>query len=174
MTLGVCKVVIVAKDLKIIFVLQTKFRSSQILLCHFHVTKYIRKVVYSLSVSSEIKCVILRIVNSLLYASLQEEYDEVYDDLPSNEDIPLTYYSNWHSCRNLWCKLHRNQFQIFGNNTNNRNENFTKQLKRILYCMCRKVDNERLMVVCDICRNWCHADCVKFRAAACNKEWYTL
>lgn len=47
----------------------------------------------------------------------------------------------------------------------------------MLYCICRKPDDERAMIACDQCNEWYHFDCIKllslpkiFICAACKPE----
>ncbi len=133
---SITRVVIVDKDLTLLSALQKLFKDSNVLLCHFHVLKYIRKKIISLNVSSDVKSELLQCVFKMTYANTDAEYDTAYKHLLNEQTIPdsfKTYFTdNWHSCKSLWCTADRKNLLTLGNNTNNRIENFNKQLKRIV------------------------------------------
>ncbi|XP_065639408.1 uncharacterized protein LOC124809334 [Hydra vulgaris] len=132
----ITKVIIVDKDIGLINVLSPTFLHSSVLLCRFHVIKYIKKVVIQLSVPPSTKCELMNLILKMVYANSEADYHEAYDSIVNNHEFPesfKTYFlNNRHSCKEQWCTAYRKNKLTLGNNTNNRIENFNRQLKKII------------------------------------------
>lgn len=76
----------------------------------------------------------LEIVRKIAYASSQEQYNALYDQLTASVATPvLEYYrSNWHEIRNEWVFGLNFSTGSFMNTTNNRLERLNVQLKAVI------------------------------------------
>ena len=132
----ITNVIVVNKDIKLLNVLKDFFQQSNVLLRFFHVLRYIRKVIVVLKALSSVKCDSLQLVSKMEYAYSQSDYDDAYNNPMSNDEFPdsfKTYFTdNWHSCKEQLSMIYRKDLLTLGNNTNNRIENFNRQLKKIL------------------------------------------
>ncbi|XP_065676140.1 uncharacterized protein LOC136092259 [Hydra vulgaris] len=132
----ITKVIIMDKDIGLINVLSSTFLHSSVLLCRFHVIKYIKKVVIQLSVPPSTKCELMNLILKMVYAYSEADYHEAYDSMVNNHEFPesfkIYFFNNWHSCKEQWCTAYRKNKLTLGNNTNNRIENFNRQLKKII------------------------------------------
>jgi hypothetical protein len=131
---SVTRVIMVDKDLTMLNLLQERFRDCSVLLCRFHVLRYLRKKAQNLSKTSDEKTQLMGIIARLVYASSVDEYNLASECLQNLKcDAYLSYFNeNWHTCKELWCLAFRTDLLTLGNNTNNRLENFNRQLKRCL------------------------------------------
>lgn len=70
----------------------------------------------------------------MVYASDTVEYDAAFETLREcNCDEFFRYFvDNWNNCKMLWYLAFRKDLLTLGNHTNNRIENFNRQLKRML------------------------------------------
>ncbi|POM72917.1 Secreted protein [Phytophthora palmivora] len=136
------KVIMVDKDLNEIGVLRSMFPDVRILLCHFHVLKWLQGVVrddkkyetYSSNVLKQLKqfdyCVHNMVMSKSMDA-LQNHADEFKLLVCRDGRSTLwTYFeSNWMECKEVWVTCFRMDLPHFKNNTNNRLENFFGNLK---------------------------------------------
>jgi hypothetical protein len=134
--ISITNVIVVDKDIKLLNVLKDFFQQSTVLLCLFHVLRYIRKVIIAMKEPSSVKRELLQLVAKMVYAYSQSDYNDAYNNLMTNDQFPAsfrTYFTdNWHSCKEQWSMIYRQDLLTLGNNTNNRIENFNRQLKKIL------------------------------------------
>ena len=121
------------------------FPDTKILLCHFHVIKYLReKVLNVASGDKEEKKAALHHVHRMIYASSEEAYLEIFENFRSRPCISkvesgqkrsfLEYFTkNWHPepVRALWASYARKKEVTLGNNTNNRAEGINRAIKNI-------------------------------------------
>ena len=108
--ISVTQVIMVEKDLKMLNILQAIFANCFVLLCRFHVLRYINvKKIQCLSVSSDIKSQLLITVSALVYACNVADYDAAFENLQQCNCFEfLTYFTeNWHNCKTLWCLAFR-------------------------------------------------------------------
>lgn len=142
------RVIIVDKDFGEISLLQSAFPAARILLCVFHVVKYLRtemaKRVYGLLDREKIEDA----VHMMLSAQTEGEYEigrkYLYyivegkqilkdEEVPEPEHAFLQYFdSNWHQCREMWSGFGRVDVPHLGNTTNNRLEAAWGHLKDVL------------------------------------------
>ena len=138
--ISVTQVIMVDKDLKMLNILQVIFANCSVLLCRFHVLRYIRK-------KNSASFCLVRYKKSTIdncfrfsrgYSCNVADYDAAFENLQQCNSFEfLTYFTeNWHNCKTLWCLAFRRDLLTLGNNTNNRIENFNRQLKRILTPIC--------------------------------------
>jgi len=131
---SVTQVIMVDKDIKMLHLLQSSFSTCAVLLCRFHVLRYIRKKIHGLCVASDVKNQLLALVSAMVYASSDADYDVAFETLQQSSccDFVSYFVANWHNCKDLWCLAFRKGLLTLGNNTNNRIENFNRQLKRTI------------------------------------------
>ncbi|KAJ0392099.1 hypothetical protein P43SY_004097 [Pythium insidiosum] len=110
------RVIMVDKDLNEIRVLEKHFPEAQVLICHFHVIKYLgimcRKPDFG-KMSSDDQTSIDAAVHGLVYAESTEEYEE----------------RNWSTCKEKWVLYCRAKLPHMKNHTNNRLESFFGKFK---------------------------------------------
>ncbi|ETM53933.1 hypothetical protein L914_02630, partial [Phytophthora nicotianae] len=127
----------VAKDFGEISVLQRESPLARVLICHFHLKKYLRtemsKAIYGGLHGVDVD----RVEDSLdmtVKARNKEEYDRgfryvyyVLDGIDEQGELPepkhplLDYFvRSWHSCKEMWSVYGRGHVAHLGNHTNNR------------------------------------------------------
>jgi hypothetical protein len=129
----------VDKDLNEIEVLRRMFPGVRILLCHFHVLKWLRGAVrddkkygtYSSKVLQQMDFC----VANMVYSKSDEDFLHHADEFKvmackKNRERLWTYFEeNWVKCKEMWVAFYRMDLPHFRNNTNNRLENFFGKLK---------------------------------------------
>jgi hypothetical protein len=132
------RAIVVDKDMNEIKVLQSHFPEAEILLCSFHVIKYLRGMMKKseLGVCSEGDRVILEtVVRGMMNALTEEVYEDkrvALNDLCSRINMSgFAEYmdKNWHTCKKMWVRCYRQKLPHFKNETNNRLESFFGKLK---------------------------------------------
>ncbi|EEY69056.1 uncharacterized protein PITG_23301 [Phytophthora infestans T30-4] len=146
--------ILIDKDVTELSVLRAAFPDASILLCQFHVLKYLREAVASsdYGFTSWQKDQLRSTFNLLVYAPTEAAYlkhrrylrhlvtfgtqagsdahNEAEEECDPNLHAFEAYFTkNWDSCRELWCAYKRQNTVTLGNNTNNRLESAWKQLK---------------------------------------------
>ena len=125
------KVIMVDKDLTEINALKSKIPDAEILLCKFHVMKYLKKKVSELDCKNAEKQELGVLLQKLINSQNQEEYDKLHKELEKFNTGFLQYFNkNWHSCQNLWVMHFRKKLRTHGNNTNNKIESHNQKLKK--------------------------------------------
>jgi hypothetical protein len=132
------RVVMVDKDMNEIRMIQAHFPEAQVLLCKFHVIKYLKercaKPEYG-KISVEDQVNIQAIIKNMVNAKNAEAYDDNYDILQAKcARIGFQLYSeyftrNWHTCQEMWVSYRRAHLPHFSNNTNNRLESWFSKFK---------------------------------------------
>jgi hypothetical protein len=134
------KVIIVDKDLTNVNLLKTMFPNAVVLLCKFHVIKWLKSVVSKIVTTTDVKNSVMFEVKAMTNAISAEIYDEAYknfnqvcvdnDLLLENGDLLSDYfYRNWHNNREDWVFYFRLKLPTFGTNTNNHLESFNNNIK---------------------------------------------
>ncbi|ETI48531.1 hypothetical protein F443_07443 [Phytophthora nicotianae P1569] len=140
----------VDKDLNEIRVLETNFPGARILVCHFHVIKYMKEMRAKPEfgkISSEDASQIDGAVHKMIYAACEELYKASRDALQGIcARIGLNgfyeyFLKNWDSCQDRWVYYLRSKLPHFRNHTNNRLESFFGKLKDV-------VDGSMSMAAC--------------------------
>lgn len=132
------QVIVVDKDLNEIRVLQSYFPDVRILICVFHVIKWLklasRKPEYG-RISEDDHSAVDHIVHNMIYASSSEDYETQRTSL-SNLCARIGFMGffeymekNWHSCQDMWVMYKREKLPHFRNHTNNRLESYFGKLK---------------------------------------------
>ena len=127
------KIVMVDKDLTEISVLRSKLPNADILLCKFHVMKYLKKKISDLNCLKDEKQELGILVQKLINSQNEEEYEKYHSELQNFDAEFVTYFDkNWHSCKKLWVMYFRSSLRTHGNNTNNKLESHNQKLKKYL------------------------------------------
>lgn len=130
------RVIIVDKDFGEIGLLQEQFPGARILLCIFHVVKYLRGEMSKRDYGIMDREKVEDAVHMMLNAQTEDEYETgrrylyyIVDgiQITSKEDVPepkhpflLYFHANWHQCRLMWSGYGRSDVPHLGNTTNNR------------------------------------------------------
>ena len=136
---------LVDKDLTCVDCIKRIFTESTILLCRFHVFKFMRNLIATALTTVEIKSVIFEKFKVLTYCPSASLYENLkIDFIHSSKDVQIrvnqTYVKlvdyfnkNWEPCAAMWVKYYRNNLPLFGDHTTNRIERqfqtFKEQLK---------------------------------------------
>ncbi|KUF97722.1 hypothetical protein AM588_10007919 [Phytophthora nicotianae] len=109
--INLLQVIVVDKDLNEIRVLEANFPAARILLCHFHVIKYLKEMRSKPEfgkISSDNARKIDAAVHKMVYASSEHKYKEAHESLKGicercGIDRFFKYFEkNWHSCTDRW------------------------------------------------------------------------
>ncbi|XP_044587020.1 uncharacterized protein LOC123266707 [Cotesia glomerata] len=123
------------KDLTERDVLKEIFPDVATYICIFHSLKTFKKVVNSsnMNLNSDEKLETLKVLESLVYASSEEQYNELYLELnlTASPEFMEYYNRNWHNIKEDWC-LYSLMKHNLGNTTNNRLESINAKLKLVL------------------------------------------
>ncbi|RLN06541.1 hypothetical protein BBJ28_00021182 [Nothophytophthora sp. Chile5] len=133
------KVIVVDKDLNEVQVLKRMFPDSRVLLCHFHVIKWLAKAVrddkkYG-TYPSEVLKQLDHCVSNMVYAKVEEDLQDYADEFKTlacrgdREALWSYFQDNWMDCKEMWVTAFRMHLPHFRNNTNNRLESFFGKLK---------------------------------------------
>eukprot|EP00644_Phytophthora_capsici_P016904 jgi/Phyca11/125659/e_gw1.59.28.1 len=132
------RVIVVDKDLNEIRVLEANFPEARILICHFHVIKYLKEMRSKPEfgkISADDASQIDAAVHSMVYAVSEDKYNEAHDSMKGicercGMERFLNYFEkNWHSSTERWVLYLRSSLPHFGNHTNNRLESYFGKLK---------------------------------------------
>lgn len=132
------RVIVVDKDMNEIRVLEANFPDARILICHFHVIKYLKEMRSKPEfgkISSDDASQIDAAVHKMVYAVSEETYNEARVSLKGicercGIDRFFTYFEkNWHSSTELWVYYLRATLHHFNNHTNNRLDSYFGKLK---------------------------------------------
>ncbi|ETK85914.1 hypothetical protein L915_09407 [Phytophthora nicotianae] len=132
------RVIVVDKDLNEIKVLESDFPEARVLICHFHVIKYLnekRSKPEFGKISGDDASQIDAAVHKIVYAESEEKYNEAHESLKGicercgMNGFFQYFEKNWHSSTERWVYYLRVSLPHFGNHTNNRLESFFGWLK---------------------------------------------
>ncbi|POM71359.1 LOW QUALITY PROTEIN: hypothetical protein PHPALM_12084 [Phytophthora palmivora] len=133
------QVVMVDKDINEVEVLKRMLPNCRILLCHFHVIKWLKKAIrddkkygtYESDVLKQMEFYISNMVYSRPELEFMDHVGEFKTLSARNEREDLWRYfdANWIGCKEMWVSAFRLGLPHFRNNTNNRLENFFGKLK---------------------------------------------
>ncbi|ETO58446.1 hypothetical protein F444_23180 [Phytophthora nicotianae P1976] len=144
------RVIVVDKDLNEIRVLEANFPDARILICHFHVIKYLKEMRAKPEfgkLSAEDASQIDGAVHKMVYALSEDNYNEAHDSLKGicercGINTFFAYFEkNWDASRDRWVLYLRATLPHFKNHTNNRLESFFGKLKE-------SVDGSMSMATC--------------------------
>ncbi|XP_070563064.1 zinc finger SWIM domain-containing protein 3-like [Ptychodera flava] len=127
------KIVFLDKDFTEISAVKRSMQNAHIMLCTFHVLKYLKKKVSDLDIRKNLKSDIMKAISSLVYSYSEEIYRERLTELLklSPKSFSSYFTDNWDSCREMWAHCYRKSLPTLGNNTNNRVESHNQKLKHI-------------------------------------------
>lgn len=122
-------VIMIDKDFTELAVLQEEFPGARILLCHFHVVKYLQEEVakekYNLDAwtKKEMK----RLIQLLVGAPTEVAYANIITAMKvvlrtdEKKELWFSYFDkNWTTCKERWSSAYRGNVPHMGNHTNNR------------------------------------------------------
>ncbi|OWY96049.1 Secreted protein [Phytophthora megakarya] len=129
-------VVMVDKDMKEVDVIREEFSNAHVLLCHFHVLKFLQRIVKDLKYgkySRDEYASFGHLYYNLVYAESESEFD-VQNELlckmscaRGNTSFWKYFQLNWAESIDMWSTYRRARLPHFCNHTNNRLEsNFLK------------------------------------------------
>ena len=118
------------------------FPSSVVLLCVFHVLKYMRVLFSTIPDIIEVKEVVMDQFKKVLYSHSEDIFvaeNLKFEKLVENVQVRTSngkyvnlkdyYQRNWLSCKLMWIKCYRKGLPLLGDNTTNRIENKFGKLK---------------------------------------------
>ena len=135
---------LVDKDFNSINCIERIFTEATILLCRFHVFKFLKTLVATAVTTVEIKNEIFAKFKDLTHTPSQSLYeDRRREFLSSIQDINIRvdqkyvsftdyFNKNWDTCTPMWVKYHRNNLPLFGDHTTNRIERQFETFKQSL------------------------------------------
>ncbi|ETI29946.1 hypothetical protein F443_22936 [Phytophthora nicotianae P1569] len=136
------RIVIVDKAMKEIDVIRQKLPEARILLCHFHVIKWLHNTIRNsrkFGVYEEEVLVQMRHnITNMTYARTVADYEKYRGEFEhlacrGGRTQLWTYFKkNWDSLTEMWVMAHRVDQPHFNNHTNNRVESLFSKLKRTL------------------------------------------
>lgn len=132
------RVIVVDKDLNEIRVLEEHFPKARVIICHFHVIKYLKekrsKPEFG-KISSEDASHIDAAIHKMVYAQSEDKYKDANESLRgicvrTGMDAFFEYFQkNWDASQDRWVSYLRSKLPHFKNHTNNRLESFFGKLK---------------------------------------------
>ncbi|OWZ02724.1 hypothetical protein PHMEG_00025668 [Phytophthora megakarya] len=136
--INMLRVIMVDKDLNEIRVLESNFPDARVLICHFHVIKYLKEMRSKpefCKISGDDASQIDAAVHKMVYAGSEDVYDAAYValhgicDRIGFQDFFSYFERNWDTCQDRWVMYRRSNLPHFKNHTNNRLESFFGKLK---------------------------------------------
>ncbi|CAF3460435.1 unnamed protein product [Rotaria sp. Silwood2] len=124
------QVIMVDKDLTNLDILQEHFPQARILLCIFHVLKYLKIRVHELKISLTNRMNIMKNIRKLLYDNNMSAIYLKEIEINSEETGFYNYFEvNWLTCCEMWQTKFRKNLFNFNTDTNNHLERFNRTLK---------------------------------------------
>ncbi|KAL4155393.1 hypothetical protein PRNP1_007503 [Phytophthora ramorum] len=132
------RVIVVDKDLNEIKVLESSFPRARVLICHFHVIKYLKEKRAKpefCKISADDASQVDAAVHAMVYSDSAAKYKISHDsfhgicDRVGLQDCFAYFEKNWDASQERWVLYHRAKLPHFRNHTNNRLENFFGKLK---------------------------------------------
>ncbi|KAM7303270.1 uncharacterized protein ISCGN_013243 [Ixodes scapularis] len=153
-----CNVAVMDKDLNEMNILAQLLPNCRILLCSWHVVKYLHQRVSQLCSSRVDKQAVKSLISKLVFSYDDNTYQELLEELENEMQKELEsekqkkssflefYYKNWHDCREMWVHAYRRNIYTFGNNTNNRMESHNQKIKQFMHQRMHLVDAVKALV----------------------------
>ena len=123
------KIFLIDKDFTEIASLKKCFPSTDVHICHFHISQTFRRKTSSFKEPE--RTAIRYILQKMLYVTSSEEYDELYISLQNHApDYFKSYFQRcWHSCKEMWVQGYQDSRVCYGEKTTNRLESFHQKIK---------------------------------------------
>ena len=133
---------LIDKDFTEIASIKKIFPGSIVLLCCFHVMKYIRCLVSTALTTQDVKNDIYSQFNKVLYSKREDIFEvenQLFLDMIDNVQVrsgknyvnfKSYYIKNWESSKEMWVRYFRNSMPLLGDNTSNRVESSFNILKK--------------------------------------------
>ena len=135
-------VFLVDKDFTCIDSIKRTFPRATVLLCIFHVLKFVRSLFATAVVVVDKKKTMLQRFKEVVYARGDEEFDVNNDAFlaevsgvtvtvgKADRDLTDYYKKNWLNCKEMWVKYLRKHLPLLGDHTTNRIERMFWTLKK--------------------------------------------
>ena len=140
--IGNMRYMVVDKDFVEIAAVAKRFGAVQIIICQWHATQAIDRKIHKISLPSHkqmLKEDLRSLTRQLVQVTSNEEYFAAWNTIVQlgveNEELTsfVQYMTiNWHQHREMWCTYKLQEYSLFRTFTNNRAENFNKQLKTFI------------------------------------------
>lgn len=130
------KTVMTDKDMAERDAIRQEFSDASLLLCVFHVLRSMSREITTtkMGINEAQRASALKVMQSLVYASTESQYDSLRDHLHSTMPASVVRYfeANWHTCRCEWVLCWQRENVTFGERTNNRLESVNRRLKAVV------------------------------------------
>jgi len=123
--------IIIDKDLTNIDLLSQFFVNVQLLLCNFHVLKYVKLKIHKLQVELSKREALMEAFNKVLYSRDESTLVKSVETLlaKSPDDFKKYLQDNWLNRKEMWVTFYRKTFLNFDTDTNNHIESLHNLLK---------------------------------------------
>ena len=129
-------VVMADKDIRERHVIKNLLPSASVLICLFHALRTFRREIScdKLGITAGQRTFSLELIQKMAYASSNEEYQELFDDLQCSapENVKEYFNKNWAPIKDEWVLHHKAMSGSFLNSTNNRLESLNAKLKQVI------------------------------------------
>ncbi|XP_014674333.1 PREDICTED: uncharacterized protein LOC106814532 [Priapulus caudatus] len=130
------EVIMSDKDMVERDVLREQFPDATMQICLFHTLKSMRREISAekLGISQAERNTALEILQRIVYAKTEAEYDALYNQLKATSPKSVVDYfnKNWHAIRKEWADGLKNGVCHFQNRTNNRLESTNQKIKSVV------------------------------------------
>ena len=132
----------VDKDFGQLAVLRTVFPEAVVLLCIFHVIKFMKVLFASAPIVVDRKHELLESFKKILYSSSSEVFEATETEFlelckgvtvktgDKQTSLSRYYERNWRSCKEMWVRAYRKHLPHLGDNTSNRVERYFWSIKK--------------------------------------------
>lgn len=130
------RVVMADKDMDERHVIKEAFPSASMLICLFHVLRTFKREISceKLGITPGQRVCSLELLQKMAYASSENEYQALYDELQDTlpQQVIEYFNSNWQGIRDEWVLHGKAKSGSFLNSTNNRLESINAKLKQVI------------------------------------------
>lgn len=130
------RVVMADKDMDERHVIKEAFPSAYMLICLFHVLRTFKREISceKLGITPGQRVCSLELLQKMAYASSENEYQALYDELQDTlpQQVIEYFNSNWHGIHGEWVLHGKAKSGSFLNSTNNRLESINAKLKQVI------------------------------------------
>ncbi|XP_077297381.1 uncharacterized protein LOC143919071 [Arctopsyche grandis] len=153
------KIFMIDKDFTEISAIKNVFPTSHILLCKFHIIKYIKKVLSTALCDVVEKRNLLQLFKKVLFSQTSEEYiNHTHTFLNNIGEIEICsqnkrisfiqyYNKNWDTCKEMWVHSYRKHLPLMGDTTTNRIERSFWTLKNHMKTKLRSVPSIAICII---------------------------